>query len=1450
MKTKRNGNTLRHFLGFVLLGIMVLCFSCDNLFSFKVSQNSSDSGSKESSAGAKYTVSGSIVLKGAVPAELIAGGTENSESASTAKSAAPSSSSLADITYKLTFTNSSDSAYVNTVELNAGETSFSVALSKGTYELSVTGTDSSDNEIVSGKSSSFTLSDTNSNVSDLTVTVSPISTGSATGTVYLTLNLTDCGIQAYRAVWTENGTQKVTTVSAGGDGADISTTTFCMIEDGGSYPADAPQAVGIYEVQFYFYSDYQTLDGSTEVFSCTEYISVFQNMKTETWVNDANTSYISSGAFVLTKDIIQNRHKFYVNQTDGSSLNDGSYFSPLDSVKTAVAKICANNDTDPYTIVLCSDDIDTSSESSTSYIEINPSSSLNLTIQSNGAEQRTINASRDETTTGRVIYIGSNVDLTLENLVVTGGYASGVEGGGIYNEGTLCIKNCSINNNTSTTYGGGIYNAGIFTMNSGTVSNNTATSYGGGICVSQSMTLTMTGGTVSNNEANYGGGIYNYKGTFEMTGGTVTKNTASNSGGGICNKSTLIIGSSGGLDGSCTISENSSSYGGGIYVSSSASFTMTNGTVSNNEATSYGGGIYNGGTFEMTGGTVTKNRADVDGGGICNNSTLIIGVANGDDSSCTISENSSSYGGGIYLPGGSSFTMNCGTLSGNTATGNGGGIWSSVSVTIEKGLISGNSATNWGGAIYSEDSCTTMDFGSAVYFTGNTAKRGSVMYKMGGVDTVALRCTLDDDGDDSFDATEKNTSSEGYVIEIPDGTARATLIFYSTFNMSADNSIYITTSQISTDSGDETANQIHIAESLSNFVSSKKIKIVPSEYPADLTGIQVFSADSALVATGEYAKFCIADDSSGNSYTISSEGKIVPAGATTAYTDWDTLVNAVADIPSGTTSVSEFEIGADMTMTSALLSDCPVRLYAKNSYTLTRASSFTDTVFAPYAALTVEGVDGAVITFDGASVSSSGSFISVDNTTAAVTFSNVNFENFSASTDGAVVSAKTGASGCNATFTNCEFNSNKTSGNSDGGAVCIAGNAAFTFNQCDFTSNSAGASGGVLAVEHANASAVINDCSFTSNDASNTNQGGGIYVYKGSCKINGVTMSGNTTDSGSTDNDIYYYTSTANPELILSGTCTIPVVCYNVPTTSSTPSIMKIENLDTASNVGIQMSLYTYTLTKEIIQSSDGSDISSLLSCFKPVDSYAIALNTDNTGMYLTAITGEKSAPDSVGDIVFSDGSACAYSSSLILTTEQKSAAVAVIFYVGTDSDSLGNKMLGVGLKNSYEDGDTFEWCLGGADGYNELSGLICTASTDYFATAVFTGDVDGSDNWDVVQANCGDTSDMTTNYPAWDYAVNYGTNNWSGTSYESGWYLPTIAEFAAVYKNLSAINDSLDAAGHNTIPDSISFWTSTQYSNSDTTDAPNCALCGWTDDYIGSTYKTDPKYVLAIRKF
>lgn len=125
-----------------------------------------------------------------------------------------------------------------------------------------------------------------------------------------------------------------------------------------------------------------------------------------------------------------------------------------------------------------------------------------------------------------------------------------------------------------------------------------------------------------------------------------------NVGGGINNLGTLILNKG-------TIAGNSTNeYGGGVYIakdynnysnpsSSNSSFTMNGGAILNNSSQLDGGGIYlSSGTFTMNGGTIDGNTSiDGDGGGIYHISgTLSLTGGVIENNTC----NANKYGGGIY----------------------------------------------------------------------------------------------------------------------------------------------------------------------------------------------------------------------------------------------------------------------------------------------------------------------------------------------------------------------------------------------------------------------------------------------------------------------------------------------------------------------------------------------------------------------------------------------------------------------------------------------------------------------------------------------------------------------------------------------------------------------------------------------------------------------------------
>ena len=169
--------------------------------------------------------------------------------------------------------------------------------------------------------------------------------------------------------------------------------------------------------------------------------------------------------------------------------------------------------------------------------------------------------------------------------------------------------------------------------------------------------------------------------------------------------------------------------------------------------------------------------------------------------------------------------------------------------------------------------------------------------------------------------------------------------------------------------------------------------------------------------------------------------------------------------------------------------------------------------------------------------------------------------------------------------------------------------------------------------------------------------------------------------------------------------------------------------------------------------------------------------------------------PHSVGDIVLKDGTFIPYSKDLTLTDEQKKNAIAVIFYAGNRSDTLGARTLGVGLKTSKDDGyneiptiegvnDTYlrgtplQWAPKGTAGYN--INFTQTASGDFGE-----GDLDGSDNWDIIcKIDSNAQSTAATNYPAFNWVNTYASRYGITGMYADGWYMPTISELITVFSS------------------------------------------------------------------
>jgi predicted outer membrane repeat protein len=121
----------------------------------------------------------------------------------------------------------------------------------------------------------------------------------------------------------------------------------------------------------------------------------------------------------------------------------------------------------------------------------------------------------------RLFNVGSGVTAAFNNLTITNGNTT-VDGGGIFNSGTVTVTNSTVSGNTATTLGGGIYNGSTLTVTNSTVSGNTASTFGGGL-VSIAL-ATVTNSTISGNTAKNSGGAIASTNTVTLTNVTITGN--------------------------------------------------------------------------------------------------------------------------------------------------------------------------------------------------------------------------------------------------------------------------------------------------------------------------------------------------------------------------------------------------------------------------------------------------------------------------------------------------------------------------------------------------------------------------------------------------------------------------------------------------------------------------------------------------------------------------------------------------------------------------------------------------------------------------------------------------------------------------------------------------------------------------------------------------------------
>ena len=219
---------------------------------------------------------------------------------------------------------------------------------------------------------------------------------------------------------------------------------------------------------------------------------------------------------------------------------------------------------------------------------------------------------------GAVLHLGNSQYAEEDVTTLNGGFL-GIDGNGgheingslieIQNGGELeANAGVTIGNNETTNglvgAGVNVLSGGQFTLNGASIKFNRTSTNGAGVYVAGN--LTMTHGHVDANEAQNGAGIYVANGgTVSISNGCISENEASNDGAGIY----MASGANATFDNGDIRDNEASNDGGGLYVGTDATFTMSAGNFNNNRTINGdGAAIYLDGDAYISGGSFNGNN--------------------------------------------------------------------------------------------------------------------------------------------------------------------------------------------------------------------------------------------------------------------------------------------------------------------------------------------------------------------------------------------------------------------------------------------------------------------------------------------------------------------------------------------------------------------------------------------------------------------------------------------------------------------------------------------------------------------------------------------------------------------------------------------------------------------------------------------------------------------------
>ena len=321
---------------------------------------------------------------------------------------------------------------------------------------------------------------------------------------------------------------------------------------------------------------------------------------------------------------------------------------------------------------------------------------------------------------GRIFSIGEGFTVTLTNATLINGRA--VEGGAIYNDGSLTLSDVKLSDNAADGYGGAVFNNGelvvsdsVFDSNDVLNRGSASVDYGGAAIYNwYDGTLTVSGSNFTNNIKNYKNGD-NLVGAITTIGNAtvIGSNFVNNSGrwgGAISATGAELRKNSSTLTVSNTIfKDNSALYAGAVYIWGS-NYNIADCVFDNNTAFGKGNMTPN----NNNGGALVVTQGNIPISGTIINSNF--------------TNNKAQYGGAAWINEGT-VDINNSNFINNTATVEAGAIgfepaYTKITATVYGTNFINNTAGVDGGAIYSNGDLRISDSD----FDNNKAQKADIIY--------------------------------------------------------------------------------------------------------------------------------------------------------------------------------------------------------------------------------------------------------------------------------------------------------------------------------------------------------------------------------------------------------------------------------------------------------------------------------------------------------------------------------------------------------------------------------------------------------------------------------------------------------------------------------------------------------------------------------------------------